>query len=98
MSRSLGTIALTIRPAISISPDVAVSSPAMMLSKVDLPQPDGPTRTVKSPLSISRLMPFSTSTEPNRLCTSRTTSADMDFSYFTAPAVRPRTKYRPPNK
>ena len=34
----------------------------MMFSSVDLPQPDGPTSTVNSPLSMSRSMPFSTST------------------------------------
>ena len=31
------------------SPDVAVSSPPMMLRKVDLPEPDGPRMTRNSP-------------------------------------------------
>src|SRR6478752_6333002 len=61
MSRSLGAMSLTTRPPISMVPALALSSPATMLSSVDLPQPDGPTSTVNSPLSISRSIPFSTS-------------------------------------
>ena len=49
MSRSLGGTSLTTRPPISIVPALWRSSPAMMLSSVDLPQPDGPTSTVNSP-------------------------------------------------
>src|SRR5262245_53595184 len=41
-----------------------LSSPAMVLSSVDLPQPEGPTRTRKPPSSIARLMSLSTSTVP----------------------------------
>ena len=37
------------RPPIAISPPVTVSRPAIMLSSVDLPQPDGPTSTRNSP-------------------------------------------------
>ena len=61
MSRSLGATSLTTRPPISIVPALGRSSPATMLSSVDLPQPDGPTSTVNSPLSMSRLIPFNTS-------------------------------------
>jgi hypothetical protein len=43
MSRSFGGMSLTIRPPISIVPALDRSSPATMLSSVDLPQPDGPT-------------------------------------------------------
>jgi hypothetical protein len=32
------------------------SSPAIMLSAVDFPQPDGPTRMMNSPSAISMLM------------------------------------------
>src|SRR4051812_21090654 len=77
MSRSLAGTSFILRPPISISPLVAVSSPAMIASNVDLPQPEGPTRTVNSPLSISRLTSFRTSTGPNRLETRRTVNADM---------------------
>src|SRR3954447_22663140 len=36
-------------PASATSPSVGVSSPAMMLSSVDLPQPDGPITATNSP-------------------------------------------------
>ena len=62
MSRSFGAHAVDDAPADrDRRPRSAVSSPAMMVSSVDLPQPDGPTSTMNSPLSISRSMPFSTS-------------------------------------
>src|ERR1700727_519287 len=44
----------------------------MIANNVDLPQPDGPTRTVNSPSSMSRLTFLSTSTGPNRLEMPRT--------------------------
>jgi hypothetical protein len=34
-------------------PEVTSSSPAIRRSSVDLPQPDGPTKTTNSPSSIS---------------------------------------------
>src|SRR4051812_7011588 len=37
-----------------IAPESTSSSPASMRSEVDLPQPEGPTRTRNSPSSISR--------------------------------------------
>ena len=64
MPRLAGGTLLTLSPSISTSPDVASSSPAMMRSSVDLPQPDGPTKTTNSPSFTSRSMPFSTSTLP----------------------------------
>src|SRR5271166_4535182 len=66
MSRSFAGTSSTTRSPISTEPALARSSPAMMLSSVDLPQPEGPTSTVNSPFSISRSMPFSTSSAPNR--------------------------------
>ena len=53
MSRFDGCRPATSLPAILISPPVIGSSPAMVLSRVDLPQPDGPTSTRKPPSSIS---------------------------------------------
>ena len=50
------------RPPIAISPAVDVSSPAIMRSVVDLPQPDGPTRTTNSPSAMSRSMPWTVCT------------------------------------
>src|SRR5213078_1848924 len=61
MSRSFGGMSLTIRPPISTVPALGRSSPATILSSVDLPQPEGPTSTVNSPLSMSRSIPFKTS-------------------------------------
>ena len=55
---------LTNCPSIISSPPVIFSSPAIIRSKVDLPQPDGPTNTINSPVLISKLMSFRTSTLP----------------------------------
>ena len=52
MLRSLGCMSFTRLPAISISPPVTDSSPAIMRSKVDLPQPEGPSSTTKVPSSM----------------------------------------------
>ena len=60
MSRSDGSMSLTTRPAIEISPPEISSSPATMRSSVDLPQPDGPTMTTNSPSWISALTPWIT--------------------------------------
>src|SRR6516164_2760311 len=67
MSRSLGGTPLTTRSPILISPALTLSRPAIMASKVDLPQPEGPTSTTNSPSFTSRLIPFSTATEPKDL-------------------------------
>src|SRR5882757_6358567 len=77
MSRSFGAMSLTTRPPISIVPALGLSSPATMLSSVDLPQPDGPTSTVNSPLSMSRSIPFNTSRLANRFDRPRTLNAAM---------------------
>src|SRR5580700_6873930 len=77
MSRSFGATALTILPSIRISPSLAVSSPAIIASSVDLPQPDGPTSAMNSPVRASRSMPFRTSTEPKRLKSRETLSVAM---------------------
>ena len=57
MSRSLGGTVFTTLPPIAISPAVMFSSPASMRSNVDLPQPEGPTRTTNSPSAMSTLTP-----------------------------------------
>src|SRR5919106_4190867 len=53
MSRSLAGTRFITRSSMRSSPAVIVSSPAIMRSVVDLPQPDGPSRTMNSPSSIS---------------------------------------------
>src|SRR5688572_18186875 len=77
MSRSRGAFVLTTSPPIRSSPAEMSSSPAIMLSAVDFPQPEGPTRIMNSPSPISRLR-FLTASKPSgyRLTTwSRTMSA-----------------------
>ncbi len=64
MLRSFGSIRLTTRPPISTVPSETSSSPAIILSVVDLPQPEGPTSTTNSPSAMSRSMPCSTSVLP----------------------------------
>ena len=43
-------------PPIATMPPLIGSSPQIMRSNVDLPQPDGPTKTTNSPCSIVRSM------------------------------------------
>src|SRR5687768_5366264 len=64
MPRSLGSSQVTFLPPMKIWPSETSSSPAMQLSKVDLPQPDGPSRTMNSPCAMSRLRFSSTFTLP----------------------------------
>src|SRR5918998_2933591 len=54
MSRSLGDSVLTTRSPIRMVPLEMSSSPATIRRAVDLPQPDGPTRTRNSPCLMSR--------------------------------------------
>ncbi|MNU09735.1 hypothetical protein D3C72_2564800 [compost metagenome] len=55
--RSRGVMELTTVPPMRISPSVISSSPAIMRSRVDLPQPEGPTSAMNSPSVISSEMP-----------------------------------------
>ena len=77
MSRSLGATSLTTRSPIEIVPEVMFSRPAIMRSKVDLPQPEGPTSTTNSPSSIGIDTPCRTSKPPNDLRTSRICTDDI---------------------
>src|SRR3954465_10180620 len=61
MSRSLGALSFTTSPPIRNSPAVMSSSPAIMRSAVDFPQPDGPTRIMNSPSAMSRSIAFTAS-------------------------------------
>src|SRR6476659_7964859 len=56
--RSRGARSLTRLPSMSMSPEVMSSSPTIIRSSVDFPQPDGPTRIMNSPSSTSMLMLF----------------------------------------
>src|SRR5882757_8087031 len=86
MSRSLGWTLLTTRSPIEIVPEVMFSSPASMRSRVDLPQPEGPTRTTNSPSSIGIDTPCKTSKLPNDLRTSRIWTDDIQFPPCDFPA------------
>ena len=55
---------VTSRPPISTRPAVAVSSPATIRRQVVLPQPDGPSRTVKEPAGTVREMRSSACVAP----------------------------------
>src|SRR5712671_4913576 len=77
MSRSFGWTVLTTRPPIEIVPEVMFSSPAISRSKVDFPQPEGPTSTTNCPSSIGTLTPCRISASPNDLRTSRMSTDAM---------------------
>src|ERR1700716_1026652 len=77
MSRSLGWTLLTTRSPIEIVPEVIFSSPASIRSRVDLPQPEGPTRTTNAPSSIGIDTPCRTSKPPNDFRTSRICTDDI---------------------
>ena len=65
--RSRGSHSVTRSSPMYTSPAVGDSRPAMMLSVVVLPQPDGPTKTTNSPSVTSRLTPLTASVAPKRL-------------------------------
>jgi hypothetical protein len=69
------------------------SSPAIMRSSVDLPQPEGPTSTVNEPSAISMSTPCSTSTSPKRFFTPRIDTLPM----CTLPVFRPPCRGSPGN-
>src|SRR5947207_3527922 len=77
MSRARGGRSVTSRSPIEIVPLVTSSRPAIIRSSVDLPQPDGPTRTRNSPLPIVSETPSTATTPPAKtlLRLSRTISA-----------------------
>jgi hypothetical protein len=64
MSRSLGGMSLTTRSPMRISPSVMSSRPATIRNAVELPQPEGPTNTMKSPSGMSKVKAFTARTPP----------------------------------
>ena len=99
MPRSFGSSQVTFLPLMKICPAVMSSRPAMQLSRVDLPQPDGPSSTRNSPSATSRLSVFSTSTLPKFSDKSLTeTLVVIGAQPFTAPAAMPRTNSLPETK
>src|SRR5215208_8497905 len=77
MSRSFGWTLLTTRSPIEMVPEVMFSRPASIRSKVDLPQPEGPTSTTNAPSSIGIDTPCRTSKPPNDFRTSRICTDDI---------------------
>src|SRR3982751_3546113 len=69
MPRFAGGAASTRSPSISTSPPDESSSPAMIRSRVELPQSEGPTKITNSPSGTSRSMPCSTLVVPKLLVT-----------------------------
>ena len=80
MSRSFGATSFTTRLPIAISPSVISSSPAIIRSSVDLPQPDGPTSTQNSPSSILMSTPCTTWVVPKDFLTRERVTDAMVFS------------------
>ncbi len=52
---------VTLRPLIRISPLVTSSKPASIIRQVVLPEPEGPSRVMNSPLATLRLKSLTTS-------------------------------------
>src|SRR5580700_6995047 len=84
MSRFDGCKSLTTWPPIRISPELIDSRPAIVLSRVDLPQPDGPTSTRKPPCSSEMSMPLRISRLPNRLRSARISRVAIGLSFHCA--------------
>jgi hypothetical protein len=77
MPRCEAAVSFILTPPIDSSPPEIGSRPAIILSKVDLPQPDGPTKTTNSPLVIDRSTPRMTSTAPKRFLTPESARPDI---------------------
>src|SRR5579863_3455551 len=67
MSRSRASRWVMSAPPNRMTPSSGCSSPAIMRSRVDLPQPEGPSRTTNSPSSAVNEIWLTASREPNRL-------------------------------
>ena len=85
MSRSFGDLLFTTWPAISSSPEVMSSRPAIMLRVVDFPHPDGPTRMTNSPSRMSRLKSLTASDPSGKrlvMCSSTISATCLSFLRF----------------
>src|SRR5262245_32897240 len=77
MSRFSGGSSFIRFPAMMISPWVARSSPAIILSVVVLPHPDGPRRQTTSPAATLRSTSLTAMKAPNFLVIFRTSIVDI---------------------
>src|SRR5690606_33463414 len=69
MRRCAGGSLVTSRPSIRMRPLLGVSSPAIIRSVVDLPQPDGPSSTTKAPACAEKLASSTATAVPQCLLT-----------------------------
>ena len=67
--RAAGLRCVTSRPSMTMRPSDGVSSPAIMRSVVDLPQPDGPRRTTSRPEAVANEMRSTARASPHSLLT-----------------------------
>src|SRR6267154_2716506 len=67
--RSPGAASVISLPSIEMVPEVVSSKPAIRRSRVDLPQPEGPTKTMNSPSLISKSAPGMMTCSPKALRT-----------------------------
>src|SRR4051794_21119344 len=74
-------------------PRSADSNPAAILNVVDLPQPDGPTRTVSEPSARVRFNPSTTAVPPYTLLT--LTSSTVLTSWLPSSTHRPSSAAPP---
>lgn len=63
-ARTRGALSSTVSPAIFSVPDEIFSKPPIERDRVDLPQPDGPTKATKARSGMSSVMFLSTRTGP----------------------------------
>src|SRR5260221_3528485 len=94
MSRRLGLAWAMSRPPMTIRPAVGSTKPAIAISVVDLPQPDGPKSDRNSPRSTERSTPSTATKGPYRLTRPRSSRkakrADRDlFRDLALPALGP---------
>src|SRR6187549_613398 len=68
-------------------PELGSSSPEMVRSRVDLPQPEGPTKTTNSPSPTSRSTLWMTATWPKLLLMPRSCNSAMHFPLQRLPAA-----------
>src|SRR3954454_1491919 len=77
MSRRSGGSSFMRRPAMTMSPDVARSRPAIMRKVVVLPHPEGPRRHTTSPAATERSTSFTATKAPKCLVILRTSIVDI---------------------
>src|SRR3989442_12978757 len=76
MRRLVGSSAVTSRPSMKMFPSPTFSSPAISLSNVDFPHPDGPSSTTNLPFSARNLTASTACTAPKRFDTLSSTLSD----------------------